>query len=628
MFRGEHSVLPRKVLTRTIAVFLIVMLASSTVISYAGLKISTSYVLRTSNEVKQDMLHVYQRNLESVLTAVYQQINLFLLDKDVWSLLYSDSAAPDYLLIRDVLEKIKAIAYMNDLMDSFCFFDQKHNYVLSEAYYHKEDYPDQAVLDDGFLAKSPITDSRIVGGEEVFSIVFRPMTTPADNPATIVINIAQASLANVLPLSEDIGHFVLINNRNEVIYSSGDDTLVRELVRLTGSADTAPRVLTVGGEQYITASAQAVSHDLRLMIYHDYSSAVMRGSVLRSMLLVSALLALLGSGVLAVLASYYLYKPLKDTVSALSAKGFSSQAADEKNEYALISRVVDNLSEKSLEIERKYNEAYQYLDRYFFQEFLISPSLDRDAFGFMLSQHGLAFDLPYYCLIVLDLHAKDEGGLANVAMPDLSQYPNGLSMLAGQIGTGRVAFLCNMMHSDSVPDDLVRQIKSWYNGQGFDACIYYGNVFSDIEELSARYNECDAILGGKFFYGNDIILNDCNRSISQSRNAGLVERAKEFIALNLSRELSLDEIAQTVYLSTNYFCGVFKAETGTTVMDYITQLRIDISKRTLIDEPNLQINELSRRMGYNSAQSFIRQFKRVTGKTPEQYRRETLHSSV
>ncbi|GHV28293.1 hypothetical protein FACS18948_7000 [Clostridia bacterium] len=739
MFKGAHAALPRKALNRTIVVFLIVMLASSAVISYAGLKISTGYVLRTSNDVKQDMLLVYKRSLESKLTAVYQQINLFLLDQDVWSLVYSDNETPDYLLVRDILEKIKALTYMNDLIASFCFFDQTHNYVLSDAYYRKEDYPDMTVFDEQLIAQGPISDTRIVDGEPVFSIVFRPMTTSSDNPITIVVNITHASLSNVLPLSEDIGHFVIVNSREKPIYSSDADLPVGELLRLMNGEDMAPRVLTIGGERYVSAGVQTSTYDLRLMIFQDYSSAVMRGSVLRSMLLISALLALLGSGVLAVLASYYLYQPLKDTVNALTSKGFSSGVDGEKNEYALISRVVDNLSESNREIERKYTQAYRYLDRYFFQEFLINSPLDTHAFAFMLSQRGLVFDYSYFCLIVLDLHSRTAERLGDVAMPDLLQYPNGSNILAGQIGTGRIAFLSNMKHGDTTPDEFVRGVKSWYNTLDFDVCAYYGNIFTNIEELPARYNDCDAMLGGKFFYGHDIILNEChvpaqsmahdpklerallsavkttdeakaqslldelialygegrqddlhetadaigffrfrlcrlcmdmigdlgedflsgqsykrflemqqantiqeiralmsgvvtmlverNRNISQSRNAGLVERAKKYISENLSHEISLDEIAQAVYLSTNYFCGVFKAETGVTVMDYITERRIDISRCILIDSPAMQINELAKRMGYNSAQSFIRQFKRATGETPEQYRRKTLQSA-
>jgi AraC-like DNA-binding protein len=49
-----------------------------------------------------------------------------------------------------------------------------------------------------------------------------------------------------------------------------------------------------------------------------------------------------------------------------------------------------------------------------------------------------------------------------------------------------------------------------------------------------------------------------------------------------------------------------------TTMDYIAQRRVDISKRILIEEPALQISALAQRIGYNSAQSFIQQFKRET----------------
>jgi len=64
----------------------------------------------------------------------------------------------------------------------------------------------------------------------------------------------------------------------------------------------------------------------------------------------------------------------------------------------------------------------------------------------------------------------------------------------------------------------------------------------------------------------------------------------------------------------------FKAATGTTLIEYLQNLRIEESKR-LLESGNLPVDEISAACGYADASFFRRLFKRLTGLPPSQYRR-------
>ena len=95
-----------------------------------------------------------------------------------------------------------------------------------------------------------------------------------------------------------------------------------------------------------------------------------------------------------------------------------------------------------------------------------------------------------------------------------------------------------------------------------------------------------------------------------------VTRAIEFIKNNYSNpQLSIEDIAENVSLSVGRLSVIFKAETGKTVMDYLTDERIKQAVY-LLKNTNLRIYEVSLRTGYRSSQYFSKVFFKKTGKRP------------
>ena len=102
-----------------------------------------------------------------------------------------------------------------------------------------------------------------------------------------------------------------------------------------------------------------------------------------------------------------------------------------------------------------------------------------------------------------------------------------------------------------------------------------------------------------------------------------VERAIAFIMSNYGRDLSLDDVAGNVFLSAGYLSIIFKEETGYTVLEYITYIRMQKAKELILQVPALKVKDIAERLGYNNVQSFIRYFKKYYGETPVAFRKKT-----
>ena len=89
---------------------------------------------------------------------------------------------------------------------------------------------------------------------------------------------------------------------------------------------------------------------------------------------------------------------------------------------------------------------------------------------------------------------------------------------------------------------------------------------------------------------------------------------------NYNTKLSVDEIASRAFLAPDYFRKVFKKVTGHSVTAYVQKLRIDEACRLLLTS-DTPIKDICFLVGYNDVTTFYQSFKKVTGKTPNEYRK-------
>ncbi|WP_238046422.1 PocR ligand-binding domain-containing protein [Enterococcus mundtii] len=101
---------------------------------------------------------------------------------------------------------------------------------------------------------------------------------------------------------------------------------------------------------------------------------------------------------------------------------------------------------------------------------------------------------------------------------------------------------------------------------------------------------------------------------------GEINKAIEYINKNLSRNITLDEVANHVYLSHYYFSRLFKKELGISFVNYLNKQRIEQAKE-LLRQTNLNVQKIAYRIGYTQPSYFCKLFKKETGTTPASFRR-------
>ncbi len=112
------------------------------------------------------------------------------------------------------------------------------------------------------------------------------------------------------------------------------------------------------------------------------------------------------------------------------------------------------------------------------------------------------------------------------------------------------------------------------------------------------------------------------RDVVQNRekqSASSVERAKAYISERYNKDISLDEVSREVDISPYYFSKLFKEETGSNFIEYLTSIRINKAKQ-LISGSDMSMKEICTEVGYSDPNYFSRIFKKNVGVTPTEYK--------
>lgn len=95
----------------------------------------------------------------------------------------------------------------------------------------------------------------------------------------------------------------------------------------------------------------------------------------------------------------------------------------------------------------------------------------------------------------------------------------------------------------------------------------------------------------------------------------------QYLESHLTEPVSILSLADAIGLNSEYLCTVFKKETGLTIVQYAQRLKIGRARMLLERYPEKDAAEIGRECGYESPSYFGLQFKRITGTTPNRYRK-------
>ena len=103
-----------------------------------------------------------------------------------------------------------------------------------------------------------------------------------------------------------------------------------------------------------------------------------------------------------------------------------------------------------------------------------------------------------------------------------------------------------------------------------------------------------------------------------------IKRAVEFIHEHRSSPLDLEQVAAEACLSKYHFSRLFHRMVGIPYQDYLTRIRIEEAKQLLKQIPYLSFTRIAVRVGFRSLRNFEGQFKKLTGRSPSEYRQTPL----
>ena len=100
-----------------------------------------------------------------------------------------------------------------------------------------------------------------------------------------------------------------------------------------------------------------------------------------------------------------------------------------------------------------------------------------------------------------------------------------------------------------------------------------------------------------------------------------IQRAIEYMNQHFSEDISLDQIADYIYLSKCYFHRLFTQTVNCTPHTYLNTIRLQHAKE-LLRNTQLPVQEIASNVGFGNYSYFIQLFKQREGITPSAFRRQ------
>jgi AraC-like DNA-binding protein len=95
----------------------------------------------------------------------------------------------------------------------------------------------------------------------------------------------------------------------------------------------------------------------------------------------------------------------------------------------------------------------------------------------------------------------------------------------------------------------------------------------------------------------------------------------DFTLANYTREVTLAEIANVAHMSPTAFCRYFKHHTRKTYTRFLNEIRVGQAGHMLVED-DFSVSQIGYCSGFNNTSNFYRQFKKITGFTPADYRNQ------
>ncbi len=149
--------------------------------------------------------------------------------------------------------------------------------------------------------------------------------------------------------------------------------------------------------------------------------------------------------------------------------------------------------------------------------------------------------------------------------------------------------------------------------------INHGDEF--YEKFCIHASRCSSV--GQIFEYLSIMVGESLEAIIEDKKQAdtkPIRLAKQYIQQNYMKPVTLEQVSSLVGFNASYFSTLFKKESGSNFMDYLSEIRMNRAKE-LLRETGLSVAVICEQVGYNDLKNFTKSFKKNIGLNPNEYRK-------
>jgi two-component system response regulator YesN len=296
--------------------------------------------------------------------------------------------------------------------------------------------------------------------------------------------------------------------------------------------------------------------------------------------------------------------------------GYLLKPVNEEQLLKVVMKALDSLEKRERQ-ENTFRLSLSIAENRILKD-LLSPSEDARRLIATLDELGCEVPDGEYCLAAVDVRYDSYGDMESFASGPEGGIPSEVARLCESWGINHPLVFENTAEEWLV---LIEGTKERSIGQIIlnlkdrreaENTLRLSSIHSGLDELYKAYAETTA-------------TENIDKEAGLQKSP-LVTKAVAYIEKNYMKDVNLEEICSNSSVSKTYFCGLFKREMGTGIWDFLTECRIRRAE-DLIRENILRNYEIAFEIGYENPGYFSKMFKRITGVTPSQYRKELKQGS-
>jgi YesN/AraC family two-component response regulator len=166
-------------------------------------------------------------------------------------------------------------------------------------------------------------------------------------------------------------------------------------------------------------------------------------------------------------------------------------------------------------------------------------------------------------------------------------------------------------------------INPWevFEPQNPERCL---SLFQQMEKALQQDNIEKILDTSATLYQFLILLKQSKKNNATTTSNSKPNKLKPVIAYmeeHYTKEITLEELSNLIQVTTHHLCKLFRTTFGMSPFQYLIQLRLQVAKKILVQQPDLKIREIASAVGYKDVSYFCTIFKSHESVSPLQFRR-------